>query len=197
MTKDKFKELIDDPVRAAELIEGSCVHGADYELWEKQRRFIAQIIHHPGSIIDIGCANGFLLWCLQEWSEYTLTPYGIDVNDEYLEGAKKLFTEYGKNFELVSFRDFIAGNHHLLEVYDFIYWNVWDNWQFDESEKYQQVSDLLEMVKPDGRLIMGFYDAEKDSNFNRINQLTSSGFKLNEVIENPFGYSQIVTYIEK
>lgn len=197
MEEGELEKLVRDSTRATELIEGSCVRGADYETWEKQRRFIAETIHHSGSIIDIGCANGFLLRCLQEWSEYALTPYGIDVNEESIDDAKKLFSNLSKNFEAVSFRDFLAGKHGLPETYDFIYWNVWDDWYFDENEKIQQVRVLLEKVNLGGRLVLGFYDAEKAKNCNRVNQLTDAGFELNDVVENPSGDSQLITYIEK
>ena len=40
----------------------------DEERWEAARRPIVEAIHRRGSLLDVGCANGYLLESLVHWS---------------------------------------------------------------------------------------------------------------------------------
>jgi SAM-dependent methyltransferase len=151
---------IDDERR---LIEGSHVYGegATFESWTLQRRFIADAIHRPGTLLDIGCANGLLLRCLQEWSKYQIVPYGIDADKELLAMCTRLFSESPHHFAHLSISDLgrlpEAG---LPASYDFVYWNVWDDFDFSETWQEEVVESVFRMVAASGRLILGFYDKE-------------------------------------
>jgi 2-polyprenyl-3-methyl-5-hydroxy-6-metoxy-1,4-benzoquinol methylase len=70
----EFIKLIKDKKNTQRLLSGSGLAGADFKVWERARLFISEAINAPGSILDIGCGNGFLLRCLQEWSKYKLIP---------------------------------------------------------------------------------------------------------------------------
>ena len=77
-----FHELIESKKRTGALIAG-CGMGTgnvDIQTWENRRQFIHSAIDKSGTILDIGCGNGFLLRCLQEWSGVDLVPYGIDIH---------------------------------------------------------------------------------------------------------------------
>src|SRR4051812_23220737 len=53
-----------------------------YERWLRLRRSIAECVDGPGSFLDIGCANGFLLECIDGWCRergIALELFGIDV----------------------------------------------------------------------------------------------------------------------
>lgn len=115
------------------LIEGSEVYGENFPDWEKGRAFIKQCISHPGRILDFGCANGFLLRCLEEWTGFQnhLIPYGVDSNEEHIQSAKKLFPLESEHF--------LIADHHFLQLseeqkptafqkkFDYVFWNAWDN----------------------------------------------------------------------
>ena len=54
------------------------------ERWELLRRPIAEAIDRSGSFLDIGCANGYLLSCLMEWTEergIAIDPHGLDMSE--------------------------------------------------------------------------------------------------------------------
>jgi len=94
----EFNELL-ERLGEVNLINGSFVRGnVSLAKWEEMRRFIAQAINQDGSILDIGCANGFLLRCLQEWSNYNLIPYGIDVSEPHIKEAHEIFPDQKDNF---------------------------------------------------------------------------------------------------
>jgi predicted O-methyltransferase YrrM len=92
-----FQDLIADEAMAKELIESCHVHGANIQVWYDQRHFVSQAIHKPGTLLDIGCANGFLLKCLLEWSTHELVLYGIEFDKQRMEVAKTLLEPFSNN----------------------------------------------------------------------------------------------------
>lgn len=158
-----IERLFTTPEDERKLVEGSHVYGdgATFESWTRQRRFIADAINRPGTLLDIGCANGLLLRCLLEWSRFQLVPYGIDADQRCVEGCHQLFPECPHHFAHLS----ISNLQRLTETglppfYDFVYWNVWDD--FDFSEQWQQgiIESVFRTVAASGRLVLGFYDEE-------------------------------------
>jgi ADP-ribose pyrophosphatase YjhB (NUDIX family) len=72
--------------------EGSGKSGSA-EDWEYARSHIAHAIDRPGSFLDIGCANGYLLECLTRWTPYPLDRYGVDIVPELVEQARARLPE--------------------------------------------------------------------------------------------------------
>ena len=63
-----------------------------YEDWVRLRSPIADCITAPGTFLDIGCANGFLLECLLEWTTekgVAIEPYGLDYSERLTVLAEK------------------------------------------------------------------------------------------------------------
>lgn len=131
--------------------------GGDYVHWKRIRRFITKAIHKDGTFLDIGCANGFLMQCLMHWSEYSITPYGIDNREEAIESAKKLLPGYSDHFQCLDgdrLDQLEAAD--LPSQYDFVYRNYW---KADTTKDYASkvISDLLSHVHEGGRAIIGLY----------------------------------------
>ena len=142
-------------------LNGSCVDGPSFETWKRARSFIASAIHRPGSLLDIGCANGFLLRCLTEWSTHELTPFGIDASAGRAKEIDRFFPSQRDHFaRLPVERLGEIDSQGLPEEYDFIYWAVWDNYRFDRQDRIDLLKRAYENVRDDGRLILGFYDRE-------------------------------------
>ena len=57
--------------------------------WEYSRSHIAHAIDRPGSFLDIGCANGYMLECLPRWSPFALDLYGLDISPALVERARQ------------------------------------------------------------------------------------------------------------
>ncbi len=54
------------------------------EQWEGYRRPVADCITSSGTFLDIGCANGYLLECVIEWTKergIETIPYGLDISE--------------------------------------------------------------------------------------------------------------------
>ena len=60
--------------------------------WTRLRRPIADLVDRSGSFLDLGCANGFLLECLLDWTSergLTVAPYGLDVSERLVALARE------------------------------------------------------------------------------------------------------------
>lgn len=70
------------------------------ERWVACRKPIADCVDKPGSFLDIGCANGFLLECLLEWTkkrDISIVPYGIDISQKLVGLAQERLPDYKSN----------------------------------------------------------------------------------------------------
>ena len=168
----------------------------DFKGWEDHRKFISQAINKSGTILDVGCANGFLLKCLQKWSIYKLTPYGIDYNKECIEQAKDLFPLYSDNFMFAlmpNLKEFFKQDFPVK--FDFVYWNIWDPWNFEDQKEIESLHLSFEMVSNGGRLILGFYESDKNKE-KRIQKIKELGFKFSGITKN-YGGEEILIWIDK
>ncbi len=183
----EFADLINPSERLKAVLAGSHIMGdaANLKYWYKHRSPIAKAINRSGSLLDIGCANGFLLRSLIEWSDYELIPYGIEPDEALLEGCKTMFPTLERHFTNLPLRKLgqspAAG---LPEQFDFVYWCVWDDFSFSDAQFNGYLEGACSAVKKGGRLILGFYDgnfeaidkkvAWLDKNFHRVeNRLDS------------------------
>jgi SAM-dependent methyltransferase len=68
--------------------------------WEAARRPIARAIDRPGSFLDVGCANGYLLESLVRWSPHPIEPYGLDFSPRLVELARRRLPQWADRFFL-------------------------------------------------------------------------------------------------
>lgn len=168
-----FQELLGNGERS--LLDGSHF-SADFAAWERDRKPIADFIDKPGSIVDLGCANGFLLECLKEWSGKELNCYGIDTNSEAVDAAKKLFGPGQENH----FFTVEEVKEKLPEKLDYAYWNVWDNAEFTE-QKNREILDVLIDHVPGGRCILGFYHPDPLENEKKLHWLQENNYNVSGI----------------
>jgi SAM-dependent methyltransferase len=68
-----------------------------YEAWEAHRKPIADCIERSGSLLDIGCANGYLLECVLRWTAergITVVPFGLDLSEHLVALARQRLPAY-------------------------------------------------------------------------------------------------------
>lgn len=134
----------DDPIR------GSGFSGGP-QRWRAERAPILEAVDRGGDLLDVGCANGFLLECLVAWAQekgVTLVPHGLDIGPGLVAAARQRLP---------------TAQIHLG--------NAWD-WK--PPRRYRFVYTLADIVPPDrfdalvrrllvefvehgGRLIVGDY----------------------------------------
>jgi hypothetical protein len=69
--------------------------------WRAERKPILQAIDGDGDLLDIGCANGFLLESLRAWAlerNIALIPYGVDQGAQLIAIARARLPGFANHF---------------------------------------------------------------------------------------------------
>jgi hypothetical protein len=158
---------------------------SSFLFWKMSREFIWQELPSSGATLDVGCANGFFLKCLQTFFPASRTLFGIDCH-WVVKLAGKLFPEHSPNFLMISIEEFLdqrlkihnANEHDLFAPifsikFDGIYWNFWDNLEVHETS-LALVTGLIKCLTSTGVLILGFYKPDADANLRRAQSIVSA-----------------------
>ena len=125
--------------------------------WKEERGPIIEAIDHDGTIMDVGCANGYLLESLCAWAtlekRWHLIPYGVDINPGLITEAMRRWSGVADHFWVAD-----AWKFAPPVKFDFVY-ALSDIVPLSYLPTY--VSRLLNFyVKPGGRLIVGHYGSK-------------------------------------
>lgn len=61
--------------------------------WEAARRAIVRGIDAPGTLLDVGCANGLLMESIVRWSPFPIEPWGLDFAPGLVALARRRFAD--------------------------------------------------------------------------------------------------------
>lgn len=127
--------------------------------WRTERGAILDAIDHDGDLLDVGCANGFLLECLVSWAReqgIKLTPYGVDIAPRLIELARSRLTQYEDHFWVANAWDWTPPRQ-----FDYVY-ALYDCAPTKFLPEY--LRRLYERaVVPGGRLILGAYGSQSEN----------------------------------
>ncbi|MFN8495074.1 MAG: class I SAM-dependent methyltransferase [Caldilineaceae bacterium] len=144
--------------------------------WRAEREPILDAINGDGDLLDVGCANGYLLECLVQWGRergLTLTPYGVDLGQGLIALARQRQPQFANHF--------FVGNGWTWtppRQFRFVY-ALYDSVPEDYLGEYVRRL-LTRMVAPGGRLIIGAYGSRSRqlAPFNVATFLQAAGFGL-------------------
>ncbi len=127
--------------------------GGGAERWRAERSPILEAIDEDGSLLDVGCANGYLLECLVEWGRErgrSIEPYGVDIGPRLIEVARARLPRIADHFWVANAWTWVPPRR-----FRYVY-ALWDCVPIDRLAEY--VRRLLDRaVEPGGRLILGAY----------------------------------------
>ena len=142
----------DDPI-----LQSGFRGGADR--WRAERGPILNAVETDGDLLDIGCANGYLLECLLNWGGergLKLIPHGLDQGSKLIQLAKRRLPEYADNFHVSNVWDWQSPRK-----YRYVYM-LYDCFPLDYLS--EGVGRLVEqVVARQGRLIVGAYGSKSDT----------------------------------
>jgi SAM-dependent methyltransferase len=127
--------------------------GGGAERWRAEREPILEAIDRDGALLDVGCANGFLLESLCAWSAERgrrLLPFGVDRSAALVELARARLPAFRSNFWVGNAWDWAPPRR-----FAFVY-TLADVVPRSHLANYLR-RVLREFVEPGGRLIVGSY----------------------------------------
>lgn len=109
--------------------EGGSGFGGDSERWRSARQHIVDGIHKDGTFLDVGCANGYLMECVQRWAAqrgFAIEPYGLDVGERLVALARERYPAWA----------------------DRIWTGNAVDWKHPDGMRFDFVHILLDLVRP-------------------------------------------------
>ena len=149
---ERLRALEDSYLRETDPIRASGF-GGGAERWRAEREPLLDGVEGSGDLLDVGCANGYLLACLIQWSDergLRLIPHGVDISLALVELARTQLPDFASNLHVGD-----SWTWSPPRRYEYVY-AVYDCVPLDYLAEY--VIRLLDRVVEDGgRLIIGSY----------------------------------------
>lgn len=132
-------------------------HSGDDAHWMRARGLIADAIDRDGTFLDVGCASGYLMECLEHWAHergFAIEPYGLDIAPELADLARRRLPHWADRIYVGNAIDWEPPTR-----FDYVRTGL-------EYVPIRRRKDLIErllrdMVAPGGRLILGANKEEK------------------------------------
>ena len=149
-------------------------HGGDEVRWQYTRvLMILEAIYKRGSFLDVGCANGYLVECLEKWvsgAGLDIDFYGVDICEGLVDLARRRLPERAGKFSVANAVLWTPDRRFdYVHAHELSYAPVHREREFLEH--------LLEdYLSPGGRLIIGPWAVHRDST-GLENRLASWGYE--------------------
>ncbi len=164
-------------------------HSGDDVQWENARRLVLDAVDVDGSFLDVGCASGHLMECVQAWAAedgIALEPWGLDISPELVALARQRLPQWEHRIFAGNALDWVP-----TVRFDFVRTNL-D--YVPERRQAELVGHVLEHVLvPRGRLIIGVFNEEKER-ARKAEAVSSWGFVVSGRTERPHPRSEAMVY---
>jgi hypothetical protein len=172
---DRLRELEGSYLRETDPVRQSGF-GGGHERWRTERALVLDAVPDDGDFLDIGCANGYLLWCLVQWGReqhVRLTPYGVDCGAQLIALATQRLPQYASHFWIANAWEWIPPRQfrYVYSLYDCV--------PVELLPEYIRRL-LTRYVEPGGTLIIGAYGSYSKQEAARdiAQDLAAAGFRV-------------------
>jgi hypothetical protein len=123
----------------------------DPELWRQARSLVLDAVPGPGSLLDVGCANGHLMECLDAWARergLELTLYGLELEPRLADAARRRLPAWADRIYTGNVSDWTPPR-------PFTYVRTGLEYVAPGSQAALLVRLLRDVVEPGGRVLVG------------------------------------------
>jgi len=136
-------------------------HGGDEARWRYTRvMMILEALHKSGTFLDVGCANGYLIECLDRWvsgSGLRIDFYGVDISEELVAFARNRLPGWSDRLFTANAVEWMPETKYdIIHAHEISYAP-----EYKEREFLHHLID--DYLKPGGRLIVGPWAVGRDS----------------------------------
>jgi len=151
----------------------------DAASFERARRFLVDAMR-PGSFLDVGCASGYLMECMQAWcaeAGIACEPYGLDIAPALAELARSRLPHWGDRIFTGNAIDWQPPRRFDV---------VRTGLEYVPAQRQRDfVARLLgDVVADGGRLVIGVFSEERDDHATE-RELAGWGFAIAGRTERP------------
>lgn len=137
---------------------GQSGHSGDARRWEAARRLVLDAVDRDGAFLDVGCANGHLMECLEAWAAedgIALETWGLDISPELAALARTRLPDRAHRILVGNAVDWEPSRR-----FDYVRTGLDYVPAFRRRDLVQRLLDVA--VAPGGRLIIGVFNEETD-----------------------------------
>lgn len=170
------RDFLQDAYIAADTPWQQSGKSGTYAEWVRLRVPIIELINTDGTLLDIGCANGFLLECLLGWSAakgIDINPYGLDIGEKSVALARQRLPHHANHLYVGNSWDWQPPHRFDYVCTELVYVPV--NFQPAYVERL-----LADVVAPGGTLIIAHYRSNREdlSTGWHDDRLTAWGYEI-------------------
>jgi hypothetical protein len=170
---DRLRALERSYVREIDPVRQSGFGGGP-ERWRTERELVLDAVADDGDLLDVGCANGYLLECLVQWGHerhISLTPYGVNCGAHLIALAQQRLPQYASHFWVANAWEWRPPRQfrYVYSLYDCV----------PEERLPAYIRRLVtRYVEPGGTLILGAYGSSSKQEAARdiATDITAAGF---------------------
>lgn len=172
---------------------GQSGHSGDEERYYYSHSTLLSVIDRSGTLLDVGCANGYLMESMDRWfrgTGYDVAFYGLDISEGMLDLAKQRLPQWSDRFFLGNGLDYRPEvKYDMVMTKELSYVPPHRQKEFFENMYHH-------MLKDGGRLILGPQAEERGSHAIE-EQILSFGYTPSGYVEkaNSSGDMQVVKRI--
>ena len=179
----QVSQVITSAYLAAETPWGQSGKSGDERNWSYARSLICDAVHRDGTFLDVGCANGYLMECMQKWTAergLCIEPHGLDISPE--------LANLGRS-RLPSWADRIHTGNVMTwsppQRFDFVRTGL----EYVPARRRRDLVHRIidEFVSDSGRLIIGTYYGVRSGPDALEQEISSWGFDVAGHTSRPHG----------
>ncbi|MBI2502638.1 MAG: class I SAM-dependent methyltransferase [Candidatus Latescibacteria bacterium] len=168
-------------------------HSGDEAHWRQARSLVAEAMDRDGAFLDVGCASGHLMECVQLWAGergVRIEPYGLDIAPELAALARSRLPQWAERIWVGNAIAWVPPRR-----FDFVRTGLEYVPRRRQPNLVRRLLD--EMVAPGGRLIIGSGSEEKDQTRHGPSQeeeVASWGFGIAGSLRRPHHHDARLEY---